>query len=217
MKLNRLATVLTLGLALTTLVATGCKKQPNRVTDLPASRAGATTPTRPTTTPGGPSDPTRGNIMLPPDNPKPTETVDLKPPPDEPIAQPARGSHEGWTDDPTALATESIHFAFDSATIRSDDKLKLDNVATYLKTHPTHDLRVEGNCDKRGTEGYNMALGERRALAAREQLVGMGIAPERIETRSYGEDRPVDPAENDAAYAKNRRDDFIVLIPPTAK
>jgi peptidoglycan-associated lipoprotein len=205
MKLNRLATVLTLGFALTSLVSTGCKKKPDYVTPIP----GRTTPT------GGNSrvpDPGRGQPIVPQGNPTGTEVTDIKP--DEGIPPSPRGGHEGWAEDPAALAPETIHFAFDSAAVRSGDRPKLENVASYLKSHPTTAVRVEGNCDKRGTEEYNRALGERRALAAREDLVKLGIAPDRIDTISYGEDRPVDPADNDAAYAQNRRDDFILLSPP---
>ena len=98
--------------------------------------------------------------------------------------------------------------------MRKDDYAKLENVAAYLKSHPADAVRVEGNCDKRGTEGYNQSLGERRALAAREELVKLGIAPDRLPTISNGEDRPVDPSESEAAYSANRRDDFILLSPP---
>jgi peptidoglycan-associated lipoprotein len=204
MKLNRLATVLTLGLALTALVATGCKKGPDYMTNMPG-RSG------PSANKAGPvRDPGNSMPLVPGDGPGSTSITDI----DKGMPPVARGSFEGWPEDPAILAAESIHFAFDSATVRKDDQAKLENVATYLKSNPANAVRIEGNCDKRGTEGYNMALGERRALAAREELVKLGIAPDRIDTRSYGEDRPVDPADNDAAYAKNRRDDFVVLTPP---
>ena len=209
MKLNRLATALTLSLAFVTLVSTGCKKNPEYMTNMPNRPAGTGTKPVPVRDPGG------GTPMIPGGETTtgPT-TTDLKP--DEGIPPVGRGAHDGWIEDTKALEAEAIHFAFDSATVRKDDHSKLENVAAFLKSNPTKDVRVEGNCDKRGTEEYNRALGERRALAAREELVKLGIAPNRIETISYGEDRPADPAENDAAYAKNRRDDFVVLSPPTA-
>jgi peptidoglycan-associated lipoprotein len=69
---------------------------------------------------------------------------------------------------------------------------------------------VEGHCDERGTEAYNMALGERRAEAAKDYIVNLGIAPNRIGTISYGEERPVDPRHNEEAWAKNRRAHFVI-------
>ena len=75
-------------------------------------------------------------------------------------------------------------------------------------------VRVEGNCDERGTEEYNRALGERRALALREELVRLGVDPSRVDTVSYGEDKPVDPGHDESAWRKNRRGDFILLSPP---
>ena len=87
-------------------------------------------------------------------------------------------------------------------------------VADYLKANSGKAVRVEGNCDERGTEEYNRSLGERRALAVREELIRLGIDPTRVDTISYGKDRPVDPGHDEAAWKKNRRDDFIVLSPP---
>jgi peptidoglycan-associated lipoprotein len=76
-------------------------------------------------------------------------------------------------------------------------------------------LRIEGHCDERGTEEYNRALGERRALAAREYLVlQKGLDASLVDTISYGEDRPADTGHNEAAWSKNRRDEFILLKPP---
>jgi peptidoglycan-associated lipoprotein len=83
-----------------------------------------------------------------------------------------------------------------------------------LKGHPGQALRIEGNCDERGTEEYNRSLGERRALAVREELIRLGIDPTRADTISYGKDRPADPGHDESAWKKNRRDDFIVLSPP---
>ena len=73
---------------------------------------------------------------------------------------------------------------------------------------------MEGNCDERGTAEYNRSLGERRSLAAREELVGLGIDASRVDTISYGKDRPVDTGHSEESHAKNRRDDFVLLAPP---
>jgi peptidoglycan-associated lipoprotein len=118
--------------------------------------------------------------------------------------------------DPAALAAYTIHFSFDSSVIRSSERANLASVASALNASPNDKLLIEGNCDERGTEEYNRALGERRALAAREALSKAGISPDRIRTISYGKDKPVDPAHNEAAWAKNRRDDFILLHPQGA-
>jgi peptidoglycan-associated lipoprotein len=72
-------------------------------------------------------------------------------------------------------------------------------------------IRIEGNCDERGTVEYNLALGEKRANAALDYLVKMGIDPSRISTVSYGKERPMDPGHTEAAWAKNRRDDFVIV------
>src|SRR5208337_4658826 len=107
----------------------------------------------------------------------------------------------------------TIHFAFDSAAIKSSEKSNLESVAAALKSDANAKLLIEGNCDERGTEEYNRSLGERRAQAAREALAKLGIDPSRIRTISYGKDKPVDPANNAEAWAKNRRDDFVLLHP----
>ncbi len=205
MKLNRLATLITLGCALTALVATGCKKKNDYLTNIP----GRTGPTGANTRV---QDPGSGRPLVPNSNLTGTDVTSL--PPDDGLPPVSGGQFAGWKEDATVLAPETIHFGFDSATVRKDDLAKLENVAAYLKSHPADAVRVEGHTDKRGTEGYNQALGERRALAAREELVKLGIAADRIPTISFGEDRPVDPAENEAAFAANRRDDFVLLSPP---
>jgi len=74
-------------------------------------------------------------------------------------------------------------------------------------------LIIEGNCDERGTEKYNLSLGERRALAAREYLANLGVKPERLKTVTYGAARPADPGHDEAAWKKNRRDEFILVTP----
>lgn len=120
---------------------------------------------------------------------------------------------EGMLADRAALSAHTVHFDFDSAVVKRSELPHVEAVAAALKADPTVKLLIEGHCDERGTEEYNRALGERRALALREALVKRGIAPERIRTISYGEDRPVDPGHNEEAWAKNRRGEFLVLRP----
>jgi peptidoglycan-associated lipoprotein len=122
---------------------------------------------------------------------------------------------EGMPMDRDALAAYTIHFAFDSAVIRNSERANLQAVASYLNSNPGTKLLIEGNCDERGTEEYNRALGERRALAARQALYNLGVDPKRVRTISYGKDKPVDPGHDEAAWAKNRRDDFVLLHPRT--
>jgi peptidoglycan-associated lipoprotein len=123
-------------------------------------------------------------------------------------------NHTNWIENRDALKDYSVHFAYDSSVIRSADKSKVASVAEYLKSNPAAAVRVEGNCDERGTEEYNRSLGERRALAGREELIRMGIATGRVDTLSYGEDKPVSNGHNENAWRENRRDDFVVLTPP---
>ena len=120
-----------------------------------------------------------------------------------------------YTQDRETLAANSIHFDFDSAVIRDSEKDNLTQVAAALQGDKTVKLMIEGDCDERGTEEYNRSLGERRAEAAREALVGMGVDPARVHTISYGKDKPVDNGHDEAAWSKNRRDDFVLWHPKT--
>jgi peptidoglycan-associated lipoprotein len=120
---------------------------------------------------------------------------------------------DNMTEDRAALEAYTIHFAFDSSVIKSSENSNLESVAAALKSDASAKLLIEGNCDDRGTEEYNRSLGERRALAAREALAKDGIDPSRVRTISYGKDKPADPGHDEAAWAKNRRDDFVLLHP----
>jgi len=122
-------------------------------------------------------------------------------------------SFDNMTMDRNALAAYTVHFAFDSAVIRNSERANLQAVASALNSDPSTKLLIEGNCDERGTEEYNRALGERRALAARQALAKMGVDPSRVRTISYGKDKPADTGHDEAAWAKNRRDEFVLLHP----
>ena len=98
-------------------------------------------------------------------------------------------------------------FDFDKAELTSEDQEKLRALAHELKAHPKASIVISGNTDEVGTEEYNLALGQRRAAVARHYLINLGIAPDRIETVSYGEERPADTGHDAAAHAKNRRDE----------
>jgi peptidoglycan-associated lipoprotein len=118
-----------------------------------------------------------------------------------------------WDSDPQALAANTIRFAYDSAVIRDSDTANLQAVAAKLQSDASANVMIEGNCDERGTEEYNRSLGERRAEAAREALVGMGVDANRVHTISYGKDKPADAGHDEAAWSQNRRDDFVLLHP----
>jgi peptidoglycan-associated lipoprotein len=122
--------------------------------------------------------------------------------------------HDGWIEDASTLAGDTVHFEYDRSEVRSEEKVKVTTVAQYLKNNAANAVKIEGHCDERGTEEYNRALGERRALALREELVSLGVDPARIDTISFGKDRPVDSGHDDAAWARNRRGVFLVLTPP---
>ncbi len=104
-----------------------------------------------------------------------------------------------------------IHFDFDKYNIRHEDAEILEKNAAVLKKFPTVKIQIEGHCDERGTNEYNLALGERRASSAKKYLVSLGIDEKRISTISYGEERPLDPGHNEGAWTKNRRAEFIIL------
>jgi len=103
---------------------------------------------------------------------------------------------------------EMIHFAFDKYNIKPQYESTLQRHAEWMKTNANARLVVEGNTDEWGTEEYNLALGERRAVTAKNYLINLGVSPDRLSTISYGETRPIDPAHNPKAWAMNRRDEF---------
>jgi len=177
-----------------TMAATGCRHKATPITPM---HAGMTPP--PPTEPMPPTLP-----------PGPTFTGET------PIGGIPMGGQELYQDmvqDRAALAAYTIHFAYDSSVIRKSEQASLQSVAQALAADSNTKLLVEGNCDERGTEEYNRSLGERRALAAREALAKLGVDPMRVFTRSYGKDKPVDPGHDEAAWQKNRHDDFVLLHP----
>lgn len=103
-----------------------------------------------------------------------------------------------------------VFFALDSAEISPEAQQVLNANAEVLKKYPSWVVTIEGHCDERGTAEYNLALGERRAVAARAYLVSLGIPPERLKVISYGKEFPFDPGQTEEAYAKNRRGHFVI-------
>ena len=193
MKSAKFLNLIVLGLVLT-LPFVGCKRKPIGVTTLPNIQR------------AGPTDVGPGGMIPGGGGPSATPTEPF-------VGTPPGPGHPGWPEDPMKFKEQTVYFDFDSAVVKSGEKSKIDFVVAYLKSNPSHAVRIEGNCDERGTEEYNRSLGERRALAVREEMIAAGIAPDRVDTISYGEDRPADPGHNDAAWKKNRRDDFVLLTP----
>jgi peptidoglycan-associated lipoprotein len=169
------------------IASAGCAHKQPPVTNLPARTGDGTNPVIPSGPPVNPGDTNSfGEVQFP---------------------------YGDWNQKP--LDDNTIHFAFDSAVIRDSETANLQAVAGALNADKSANLMIQGNCDERGTEEYNRSLGERRAEAAREALVGMGIDVSRLHTISYGKDKPVDAGHDEPALSKNRRDDFVLLLPKT--
>lgn len=105
----------------------------------------------------------------------------------------------------------NIYFDYDKALIRDDARPVLETNASWLTRFKTIKVLIEGHCDERGTEEYNMALGEKRANAAMNYLASLGVPSSRLKILSYGKSQPVDPGHNESAWQKNRRDQFLVI------
>jgi peptidoglycan-associated lipoprotein len=110
----------------------------------------------------------------------------------------------------TAFVNESVHFAFDSFILSGQARQILHAKAEYLRTNPGVTVLVEGHCDERGPDAYNLALGERRAESVKTFLVNLGIGAERLNTISYGEERPIAMGQDETSWAKNRRAQFVI-------
>jgi len=110
-----------------------------------------------------------------------------------------------------APGLERIYFDYDQYNLTPPAMDALAGNAAFLKSHPGIQVRIEGFCDERGSDEYNLALGERRAQASRDFLVSLGVSPDKLSTVSYGEESPLDPGSNEAAWASNRRAEFKVV------
>jgi peptidoglycan-associated lipoprotein len=153
----------------------------------------------------------------------PSASAAAKPAPEADVAasQPVKKSSpkEGVAQDALApiprggelkATLEKIYFDFDSATLSEAARASLAKNAALVKKDPAEKVRIEGNCDERGSDEYNIALGEKRAKAAMAYLVTMGVPPNRLSVLSYGKERPADPGHDETAWSKNRRDEFVV-------
>jgi peptidoglycan-associated lipoprotein len=127
-----------------------------------------------------------------------------------PNAASADENRMGDSDSGNAMGLQTVHYPYDSSTLDSDGKAALKNNAGIMKAHPSLKIQVEGHCDQRGGIQYNIALGEKRANSAKAFLQDEGVSADRITTISFGKEKPIDSAENEAAYAKNRRANFVI-------
>lgn len=197
MKSAKFLNLIVLGLVLT-LPLVGCKRKPGYLTKLPEGTKVGQLRDDP-----GSGGMLGGNVGQIRDRESATG-----------FALPEDPQFTGWPENREMFKAQTVYFDFDSSVVKGSEKTKLSTVASHLKANPSHALRVEGHCDERGTEEYNRALGERRALAVREALIAEGASPDRVVTISYGEDKPADPGHNEAAWRKNRRGESVLLTPP---
>lgn len=116
----------------------------------------------------------------------------------------------GDSDSGGAMGLQTVHFPFDSFVLDDTAKKTLRGNAQTLKDHSALKIQVEGHCDQRGGIQYNIALGEKRANTAKKFLIDQGISADRVSIVSFGKERPIDPSENEEAYAKNRRANFVI-------
>jgi peptidoglycan-associated lipoprotein len=205
MKIKSIASLLIVSLTLFGS-AVGCKKNLQKTTPLPGVGSGSI----------GGAEPTGPIGEMPPIDTTGASKAGLDAGKLDNIPLPTtdRGS---WAQDRETFAAQTVYFDFDKSNIKTSEVPKIEQVAAMIKTMSGKALRIEGHCDERGTEEYNRALGERRALSVREYLVTLGVDAQLVDTISFGEDQPVELGHNEAAWAKNRRGVFIVLSPPAAK
>ena len=104
-----------------------------------------------------------------------------------------------------------VYFNYDSSDIKKDQVARVQVNADFIKSKAKYEIRIEGNCDPRGTNEYNMALGERRALSAKKYLVNLGVSEAKLSTVSYGEERLLLQGQDEMSWAQNRRADFVVV------
>lgn len=120
-------------------------------------------------------------------------------------------NYDGFGTPIPGVVFQPLYFKFDQSIVSPDEEAKVNAVIQYLQSNPGTGVVIEGNCDSRGTDEYNRALGERRALAAQEMIVGAGIDAARIKTLSYGEEKPAIQGNTEEAHAGNRRDEFVAV------
>ena len=193
------------------LASSGCKSQkPVGLTKIPTL-----TPIVKTVTVPGPAQPLGGGNPLPGGNPGGGGTgptiVEI---PTDPLNQALGNNFSGNdSEDRDTFLAQMVHFDYDSSSVKPTDLAKVEIVAQHMVQNPSHKLMIEGHCDERGTEDYNVSLGERRALAVVDELLRLGISQGRIRTTSYGEKVPMADGLTEQAFTQNRRGEFVLLRP----
>ena len=190
--LTRAAHITMMSLLLAGLMITGCAKRPATTAATAAAPAPAPRAATPAPTPS-PSAPSSGAAA-----------------PGATAAAPAQTPRPSPREFMAVAALKEVYFDFDKYDIRPEDAKTLDANAAWLKSNADNLVLIEGHCDERGTNEYNLALGERRAKATMNYLVSQGIQANRITIISYGEERPVCNEKTEACWAKNRRANFLV-------
>ncbi len=144
---------------------------------------------------------------------KPPPAEETTPPvvtgPETPTTPPVIPEEEVTKQEITQADLQPIYFDFDRYDLRPGDRETLSKNALVLKEHATAKIRIEGNCDERGTVEYNLALGEKRARAAKDYLINLGISPDRISIITYGKER-ASHCQSESCWSKDRRDDFVI-------
>jgi len=190
---TRAAQVTMMSLLLAGLMITGCAKRPATTAASAAAPAPAPPAAAPAPAPSSPAAPSSGAAAAAPAGAAAAQTP--RPAPKEFMA---------------VAALKEVYFDFDKYDVRPEDAKTLDANAAWLKSNADNLVLIEGHCDERGTNEYNLALGERRAKATMNYLVSQGIQANRITIISYGEERPVCTEKTEACWAKNRRASFLV-------
>ena len=136
----------------------------------------------------------------------------------EEVVQPAASQQPATPPEPNAAAsasevTQTVYFAFDDYSLNSDGQGQLNKLGEFLKTSGKAVVQIEGHTDERGSVEYNLALGQRRAQSAKNYLVQLGVDASRLPTMSYGEEKPAVEGHDESAWAKNRRDEFVLSNP----
>lgn len=212
MKLAKFVHLLAVGLVLT-FTAVGCRKGLDKTTQIPgqgASKFGNENP-NPLREPRIGSVPPMdtGNIGGPGVIGTTTPGGDIK---DDNVAQ--TDNLDLWIPDASVFKDQTVYFNFDQSTVKASEISKIEEVVRRMKSEfQGKALRIEGHCDERGTEEYNRALGDRRALSVREKFLALGLDV-KIATITFGEEKPADSGHDNAAWAKNRRGEIILLSPP---
>lgn len=176
-----------------------------------------TTPTKPVAQPDTaasmsvPPVPTTTTVAPPPTISAPSDFVQTDTQPAVKVEELSQNIEEANRQAQLRGYIKDAYFGYDETAIGADAQAALTESANWLKTNPSYNLLVEGHCDERGTEQYNLALGDRRANMVKQFLMTLGVDAARIRTVSYGEERPFDPGHDESAWAKNRRAHLVLV------